>query len=263
MSAAETRPDLRSLALARSAAAAQAAGRATAGLTALDQATDRLLDVVDGMDETTAHGPSLCPGWTRAHAITHLARNADALVNLLTWARTGVEHQMYASRADRDADIEEGAARHWRLLAEDVRAACERFAAAAARLPEDAWRAEVIGGRGRPIMAYDIPWMRLREVWVHLVDLDRGVGFGDIPDGHLEPLLDDAVVQFRGRSDVPPMRLHVDLPDGGQRVWELAPSASGTPTSIRGRAASVLAWLTGRGDGMALAGELPELPPWI
>ncbi|MCP2258459.1 maleylpyruvate isomerase [Streptoalloteichus tenebrarius] len=263
MSAAETRPDLRSLALARSAAAAQAAGRATAGLTALDHATGRLLDVVERMDEATAHGSSLCPGWTRAHVITHLARNADALVNLLTWARTGIEHQMYASRADRDADIEEGAARHWRLLAEDLRAACERFTAAAARLTEDSWRAEVVGSRGRPIMAYDIPWMRLREVWVHLVDLDRDVGFGDIPDDHLKPLLDDAVVHFRGRADVPPMRLHVDLPDGSQRVWEVLSPVSGNPVSVRGQAASVLAWLTGRGDGMALAGELPDLPPWI
>ena len=32
--------------------------------------------------------PSALPGWTRAHVLTHLARNADAMVNLLTWART-------------------------------------------------------------------------------------------------------------------------------------------------------------------------------
>jgi maleylpyruvate isomerase len=29
------------------------------------------------------------PGWTRGHLLTHVARNADALRNLLTWARTG------------------------------------------------------------------------------------------------------------------------------------------------------------------------------
>src|SRR3954447_4566989 len=35
--------------------------------------------------------PSRLPGWTRAHVVAHLARNADALINLCTWARTGVE----------------------------------------------------------------------------------------------------------------------------------------------------------------------------
>ena len=31
--------------------------------------------------------PSSLPNWTRAHVLTHVARNADALINLLTWAR--------------------------------------------------------------------------------------------------------------------------------------------------------------------------------
>jgi maleylpyruvate isomerase len=33
--------------------------------------------------------PSALPGWSRAHVLTHVARNADAMINLLTWARTG------------------------------------------------------------------------------------------------------------------------------------------------------------------------------
>ena len=34
------------------------------------------------------------PAWPadRAHVLTHVARNADAMINLLTWARTGVRH---------------------------------------------------------------------------------------------------------------------------------------------------------------------------
>ena len=42
--------------------------------------------------------PSGLPDWTRAHVLTHVARNADAMVNLLTWARTGVPTPAYASR---------------------------------------------------------------------------------------------------------------------------------------------------------------------
>src|SRR3569833_847956 len=58
------------------------------------------------VDEDLAR-PSLLPGWDRAHVLAHVANNADALINLLTWARTGVETPMYASQEARDAGIEE------------------------------------------------------------------------------------------------------------------------------------------------------------
>jgi len=53
---------------------------------------------------------SLLPGWPRTTLLAHLTRNADALVNLLTWARTGVETPMYASSGARDAGIAQTAA---------------------------------------------------------------------------------------------------------------------------------------------------------
>ena len=43
------------------------------------------------LDPGQVAGPSRLPGWSRGHVLSHLARNADALVNLLTWARTGIE----------------------------------------------------------------------------------------------------------------------------------------------------------------------------
>ena len=46
--------------------------------------------------------------WTRAHLLTHFARNADSLGNLLAWAETGVEQPMYGSGMARDDDIEAG-----------------------------------------------------------------------------------------------------------------------------------------------------------
>src|SRR5262245_47936826 len=154
----------------------------------VQEATDRLEFIVAGLDEHTMRQPSRLPGWSRAHVVTHLARNADALVNLMTWARTGVEHPMYASRADRDADIDEGATRLAQILREDLRAAGERFMAAATELPARAWSATVIGRLQGAIPASEIPSMRLFEVWVHLVDLDVGRAFADIPGHHLEHL---------------------------------------------------------------------------
>jgi len=57
----------------------------------------RLQRAVDVLPPHAVTEPSALPGWTRGHLLTHLARNADALVNLLTWARTGIPTPMYAS----------------------------------------------------------------------------------------------------------------------------------------------------------------------
>jgi len=66
---------------------------------------------VEALPDPDLAGPSLLPGWSRQTLLAHLARNADALVNLLTWARTGVETPMYASAGARDEEIAETAAR--------------------------------------------------------------------------------------------------------------------------------------------------------
>src|SRR5690349_13853747 len=53
--------------------------------------------------------PTKCAGWTRAHLIAHLARDADAMTNLATWAVTGRENPAYESPERREADIEAAA----------------------------------------------------------------------------------------------------------------------------------------------------------
>ncbi|WP_165485453.1 maleylpyruvate isomerase N-terminal domain-containing protein [Protofrankia symbiont of Coriaria ruscifolia] len=57
---------------------------------AMADGTARLLAEVERLNNAGVRELSALPGWTRAHLITHLARNADGLVNLLTWARTGI-----------------------------------------------------------------------------------------------------------------------------------------------------------------------------
>ena len=59
------------------------------------EATDRLLAGLDRLTERDVRGPSLLPGWTRAHVLTHLARNADGLAVLAHNARTGEDRPMY------------------------------------------------------------------------------------------------------------------------------------------------------------------------
>ena len=66
-------------------------------------ATDRLLRTAATFDEANLAAASLLPEWSRGHVLAHLARNADAFVNLLTSARTGQALPMYSSAAARTA----------------------------------------------------------------------------------------------------------------------------------------------------------------
>src|SRR6516164_11535621 len=90
-------------------------------MTRIGEATDRLLASAAALTDATAREPSALPGWTRGHVLTHVARNADGLGNLLRWARTGTKTPMYASREARAASIEAGAGRPAAELTADVR----------------------------------------------------------------------------------------------------------------------------------------------
>ncbi|MCP2304748.1 maleylpyruvate isomerase [Actinokineospora globicatena] len=236
--------------------------RAGAAHQAVREAWVVLHRVVADLPDPAFREPSLLPGWSRAHVVSHLARNADALVNLLTWARTEVEHPAYTSRADRDADIEDGAGREARVIREDLYAACDRFHTAIARLGESEWTATVTHPSGRALPAAEIPELALFEAWNHLVDLDAGTGYADIPVAHLDRLLDLAVRPHRARADGLPLRLVADLPDGRQRTWELAIATHSSSRELTGPAPVVLGWLAGRGDGAGLTGTPPELGAW-
>ena len=197
--------------------------------------------------------PSALPGWTRAHVVAHLARNADALVNLCTWARTGVETPMYSSRDARDTDIERTATLPADALRTDLRDAAARLAEAAAVLPDDAWNWPIRTMQGRTIAAGEIPWMRVKELWVHGTDLDAGLTFADIPTEVLPPLIDDVLAVFASRDQLPEVTLvATDL----DRTW-----GSGA-ARVEGPGAAIAAWLTrSRTDG--LAGDVPALPAWL
>jgi len=198
-------------------------------------------------------GPSLLPGWTRAHVLAHLARSADALVDLLTWARTGVETPAHPSDEARDAQIAETAALSPAELRGEVLAATRRLAAAVRELPAQAWAAQVRTRQGHDLPAAELPWLRAREVWVHAVDLDAGIGFADVPDDVLAAVVDDVFRQWDARDAVPDVALFA-----GDREWGTGSLA------VAGTLPAVTAWITGRSDGADLQadGPLPTLAPW-
>jgi|SRR5579859_6514739 len=230
----------------------------------LAAATDRVLATATALSDAQAREPSLLPGWTRGHVLTHLARNADGMVNLLRWARTGTETPMYASAESRDADIEAGAGRPAATLAADLRESAAALAAAAAAMPDDAWTAQVRALRGPPFPALAVLEGRLSEVEIHHVDLAAGYLPGDWPEDFLTEALPRVAESFAGRDDVPAC---VAWAEGAKDMFRLGPEQAGSPSvAINGGAADMLAWLLGRSDGAGLTvaggGPLPVLPPW-
>jgi maleylpyruvate isomerase len=213
------------------------------------------------MGEEAFAAPSALPGWSRAHLLTHVARSADALINLLTWARTGIRTPAYSGREQRDADIEAGARRTPAEIRTDVIESSDRLAHAARSMPKAAWSARVEYPAGREFPASDIPWLRAREVWIHAVDLDVGASFADMPAPMVVELLSDATAMMRKRPDCPSLRLFA--PDG--TTWSVGDPA--TATTVTGPAPELAAWLLGRSIGRDLrtpdGTKLPTPPRWL
>ena len=249
-----TTPDL-SAPADPAAAAAELNGR-------LRGATERLLRTAAELSDDQVREPSLLPGWSRGHVVTHLARNADGLGNLLIWARTGTETPMYATPEAREEGIEAGAGRSAAGLLADLEDAAAGFAAEAQRLGDADWAAEVQGAQGRWHAAWYTLWRRLSEVEIHHVDLDAGYGSADWPARFAAQRLANTAHDF-ARPDCPHVTLRAPESDAEYVIG----TGDGEPALIvAGPTPELLAWLIGRSDGAGLtadpAGPLPPLPPW-
>ncbi len=232
-------------------------GWAGHGQQAVEQAAARL-------EPAQVAEPSRLPGWSRGHVLSHLASNADALVYLLTWARTGVEARMYASPADRADGIEAGAGRALPEQLADLAVAGQRFAAAAAAVPPDRRSCTVLSGQGREIPASEVPWLRVREVWLHLVDLDAGADIDAIPADVAWALAADVAGWMSARTEAT-----ADLKTEGCDAIRLGPADGPAGAVVEGSPQRIAGWLTGRTQdpgiraGLTVTGDLPDLPRWL
>ncbi|MFF9868697.1 maleylpyruvate isomerase family mycothiol-dependent enzyme [Streptomyces sp. NPDC013953] len=219
-------------------------------LASVREATDRLLSAAASLDNAAVAEPSRLPGWTRGHVLAHLARNADALVNVLEG------RPMYVSGEARDADIERDAPRPLAAQLDDVRDSAARFQSAS-EVPAD-WSRTVELRNGVTDRAARIPFRRLVEVELHHVDLGIGYELEDLPKEFTEREIAFLADRFSGNPAVPPTLL---LAAG--REWRTGGSGGGEVT-VSGPAADLLGWLAGRRDGAALdvsGPALPALPP--
>lgn len=224
-----------------------------------EHATTRYLRALTELGDTELQAASLLPRWSRAHVVTHLARQADALTHALTAVLNDEDAWMYSSQSARDEQIDQGAARSAAELREDAEASAARFREVAGRLEPAHLGAPISRLPGGPpfMTAAETTGKRWSEVEIHHADLGLGYTPADWPV-EFSRLVIDARQDELG-LDGPSMVLSSTDVDG---LWKLG---SGQGPEVRGTAAALAWWLVGRGEGSGLvssAGELPRLGRW-
>jgi maleylpyruvate isomerase len=220
------------------------------------EATAALIDTVSRLSDDEVRAPSVLPGWSRGHVVTHLARNADALSHVLGGPAAGEVRPQYPSAAEREADIEAGAGRPARELLEDLAAACGRWEHAVNQVRSvhlDALGARLPEGPTYPVRK--VGMFRRTEVEVHHADLDAGYSAADWPPDFVARLMD------RRRKELERDRTALRVAPIDAEGWE----AGGSGPEVTGTAADILWWLLGRGTGEGLAcseGSLPTIGRW-
>lgn len=179
--------------------------------------------------------PSLLPGWTRRHVISHVSYNARAIARLIGWANTGVENPMYSSPGERNEEIGFGATLSPAALRNLFDHSAIHLNVEWRDTPPEAWSREVRTAQGRTVPASETVWMRTREIWVHAVDLDNGATFDQIPGDVLQRLIQDITGSWHSRGE-------------GK---DLLPS---------GTLAEVASWASGRGPRGVNSGKQPGRP---
>jgi maleylpyruvate isomerase len=179
--------------------------------------------------------PSLLPGWSLGHVLTHIARNADSMVRVLGAAERGEVVERYpGGMPTRDADIDAGAARPAGDQVADVASTIEALEAAWSR--HTRWDGLSRELDGREVTVASLVFARWREVEVHRADLGLGHRPDDWPSEYVREDLGVMEMRWSARR---PMGM-TGLPDAALQA----------PPSTR------LAWLLGRAeiDGLAPAG---------
>ena len=224
-------------------------------------ATTRYLQALTVLDDESVRRPSLLPGWSRAHVVAHLSRNADAFTRVLGQVAAGEPASMYASAEARDADIEDTVARL------DLAGLVEDALASTARLTEALWACEAdpdtpytrVPGGDRTWPLHSVGPRRRAEVEIHHSDLGVGYEPATWPadfSSHLVKQRQDELAD--GRRPVDGAQL-----DGRRRALEVRRGPGARRSAARSGT-----WPGGwsaaaTGEGLTCsAGDLPVLGRW-
>jgi maleylpyruvate isomerase len=224
-------------------------------LATLAHSADRFLSTARALADDDVRCACALPGWTRAHLLTHVAQAADSRTGMLRAARAGLTGEQYPSEQARADAIEQGARRPAAIIRADVERAVEECLTAMRQHPAGLWDAPGIwlrGGRG-PVRG-TVASLR-SELEYHHVDLAAGYTPDDWPAEFVATDLRRVTALMDHRADAPPVTL---IATAAVRIGTVP------PVDVTGPPASILAWLSGRGDGSGLdsgAARLPSLPP--
>lgn len=156
-----------------------------ATITGCTGAHRRLEATVASIDDEGARRPSLLPGWTVGHVMTHLARNAESHARMLAGALAGRAVEQYPGGDEqRSRDIEAGASRPADELRADVHATDAALEATWERMTPAAWSGHGLA-RGLVWPCRSLPFHRWREVELHHVDLGLGYSPLDWPEQYV------------------------------------------------------------------------------
>jgi maleylpyruvate isomerase len=143
----------------------------------IEAAHHRLMLGLAELTDTQVRQPSLLPGWTIGHTLSHIALNAEAFVRVAKGLAAGEVGSMYPTSESRDAAIEAGANRS----AEEILAHCQAAHAELLAIWSTLTADQILSGQanrvpGTPTFpATNIPLARLREVEVHGSDTGLAV----------------------------------------------------------------------------------------
>ncbi len=138
------------------------------------EAQQRLMLRASGLGEGDVRSPSQLPGWTVAHVLTHLARNADAHARRLAGSLAGMDVPKYEHGPEqRSSEIEAGATRPAERIIADLKNSVAQLEEVFSQCSAAGWpNGHLLGGGDYG--AAGCPAHRLREVEMHHVDLGLG-----------------------------------------------------------------------------------------
>ena len=215
-----------------------------------------VMATVTSLDDDELSQPTKCAGWTRAHVIAHLALDAEAMTNLATWAATGREHPDYASKEERNAEIEAAAGQSAAELAGALGRANDRLVAALQALEDGAQVPTLPTLLSGEANAFSLPARRTTELIVHHDDLATTWEWHEAdPEATLDAI-EVCVLRLQADPHCPGLRIVA----GEGEQWVVGDGSF----RIEGYYEELLPFLA-RGqveEGLQYEGELPKLPPW-
>jgi maleylpyruvate isomerase len=171
-------------------------------IAACQAAHARLRATVEHLAEEDMRRPSVLPGWTVAHALTHLARNAGSIVRRLEGARRGELVPQYEGGSEgRAAEIARDVQRPGAAVLADLLTASASVDDALRDFRDDAWDRPILLGSGEQRPAAHLPASRWREVEVHHVDLGLGYTHEDWDDAFVSRFLPGVMAAVPERAD--------------------------------------------------------------